>query len=344
MKEQQQESGLERQEAVTQWIEVARTNAEAASRLLGKNPLRTHALYWIQQSMEAATKALARSKGKSHEEVYGHNLLELLLSTLQKTIEDSDGTEYANYMISQHYYKAGEYDVADHLQRALSLASSPNKTEQQNQEQKQIASKLYESALTASPEEVEILLNLWLQSSRAITQTSKRLRPLKNKRVSLDIALSERDPSQSLVKQTLVQCLGDEAGRALHETEIQLFEQLEELLAFLIRSQDQPLVVIDGNQIIQHYDKFLKMQSANLGILTTGGIVWPHESYHRYPAPPGAPESLAEAAKKGLTGRRMLGKQHYTDRMGAIKHIQRISEQARKTANLLRQAHQSGWM
>ena len=288
VQEQPQESEWDRQKAVAQWIEVARDNASAARRLVRGKPLRTHALYWVQQSMESATKALARSKGKTHEEVYGHNFLELLFATLQKIIEDSNGAAYANHMISQHYYKTGEYDSVDQLRRALTLTSSPTKTLKMDREQKESASQFYESALTASAEEVHTLLELWDRSSEAIWKIPRLLHPLQNRRLNLDVALSNRDPSQSLIRQIQMQCLGDGANRELHETEIHLLEQLEEVLAYLIETQGQPRVVINGNQIIEHFDKFIRMQAANLGILTIGGIVWPHESYPRYPAPPGA--------------------------------------------------------
>ena len=115
--------------------------------------------------MEAATKALARSKGKPHEDLYGHNFLELLFTTLQEIIEESNGATYTNHIISQHCYKTGEYDSVDQLRRALTLTSSPTKTLKLDREQKESASQFYESALTASAEEVQTLLKLWDRSA-----------------------------------------------------------------------------------------------------------------------------------------------------------------------------------
>ena len=55
---------------------------------------------------------------------------------------------------------------------------------------------------------------------------------------------------------------------------------------------------MNANQIEPGLTRFFDMQSVLARILILGSLVWSHESYPRYPAPPNAPDSLDEAAKR----------------------------------------------
>ena len=85
-------------------------------------------------------------------------------------------------------------------------------------------------------------------------------------------------------------------------------------------------------------------QIADLGILSIGALVWPHESYPRYPADPNAPNSLFDAAKKSEGGKRMLGTQHYSEQLGVICHIRRLTKECKNTTSLLQESFNQGWL
>ena len=332
-----------RRQAVGEWVCLAVWNADAASLLARKATLHPQALYMVQQSMEAATKALARSAGKSHNDIYGHELLNLLFWTQQTVIQDMSAVEYANHMLATYHYKTENYDVIQHLQDVLSLTSPPSKRGQLDNKQKESADRLFESALTAPPKEVELLLDYLDRSEKLVRSVSEHLKPLTNKRLSLDLSLSDRDPTNSLIQQIINQCRIP--NRRLHETEIALLEQIEGLIASIVRNQNSGFVVdVDGKQLIRQLGSFLDTQVANLGILTVGALVWPHESYPRYPAPPNAPGSIKDAAKRVAGGKRRLGTKHYTNKLGVIKHITRLTTRAKKTADLLKNAYDSDYL
>ena len=325
-----------RRRSVGEWVDLAVDHTNAAGRMLKYPPLETHALYMVQQSMEAATKALARSVSMSHAEVYGHNNLNLFTWFLREVIESARAEEYSNHMISTYFRKPEGYDVIQYLQKMLSLTSSPS-----SKLHDEDAKRLFESALTASQKEVEGILNHLdelAQTMKSIPGLKILRKQLKNKQLSLRVSQSDSSPAKSMVRQITVQCFGQIPDDPKHDIEQVLLDQAGELIASQVRAQSGGCVVIDGNQIIQQVDiSIFDAQLVNFGILIVGSLSWPHGSYPRYPAPPDAPDSLAEAATL-----RKIGRRHYTEGLGVIKHIESLTRKAKWTTRLLKKCYAAG--
>ena len=101
--------------------------------------------------------------------------------------------------------------------------------------------------------------------------------------------------------------------------------------------------VVNANEIEPGLSRLFDMQSVLAGILILGSLVWPHESYPRYPAPPNAPDTLDEAAKR-TGGWRNMGTKHYTEELGVIKHIKPLATQAKNTTTLLKRCYDNGYL
>ena len=245
-----------RHKAVEEWVRLAVSNADAASRLASNEHLKTHALYFTQQSMEAAIKAKRRASGSSHEEIYGHNLLNNLFTNQAETIVESGGTNYANFILSEHYFKDKEYDIVRHLSAAISATESPRSRNAGNSEQRERADKLFESAITASPQEVQVLLDLLQKVSKHLKGVPRYLKPLRNNQLTIDLHLLRDDPAQTLAKQIIDQAVVTEARRDFRREEQDFIGSMEKTLEFLIEQQDKKIDSVNGNQIIQQIQGF----------------------------------------------------------------------------------------
>ena len=333
-----------RQKSVGEWVTLAVSNADAALRLASGKRFDTQALYFTQQSMEAAVKAKRRASGNTHEDVYGHNILKGLFTNLMETIVESGGMEYANFILSEHYFTDREYDVIKHLSEAISATEAPRARDADNSEQRDLADKLFESAIYTSPQEVQILLDMLRKVGKHLKGVPRYLKPIRNKQLIIDLALFQKDPCQTLAKQIIDQAIDPALRRSFHREEQEFLEGMEHTLEILIEQQGKQTERVDGNQIIRLMQQFMSKQTADLGILTIGALVWPHESYPRYPAPPKAPDSVFEAARKGPGGRRMLGIRHYSTELGVICHLGRLTRECKNTALLLQKSFNEGWL
>ena len=98
---------------------------------LAKKPrFRKQALYHTQQSMEDATKGIARAAGISHDDLreHSHNYPYLFFLLLDTIITDSDGIQYSNELLSPYYANQEEYDAKTRLGNMINLTSSPSWT------------------------------------------------------------------------------------------------------------------------------------------------------------------------------------------------------------------------
>lgn len=94
-------------------------------------------------------------------------------------------------------------------------------------------------------------------------------------------------------------------------------------------------IFLDKEQIVAgSFD----VPSAIMGVFILGTIVWPHESYPRYPAPPDAPEDFKQAAEQ-----RKVGIRHYSEDLGVIYHIQELAGRAHAVAESLAKTYKLAW-
>ena len=314
-----------------QWVDVAQSNARSAQVLVGER-LTTQGIHMVQQSMEGATKAFAVANGVEHGDVrkQGHQNLKLLMMTMDSIVQRTGWSEYVNHMVGGRYFRTEDYDVRSQLARAIEVTSDGVSTEA---EKKAEASKLYESAFMATPKEVKRLLWLFDKSRDALTGLSGLLVHLKGGVLVLELPPPRGASHASLTQQVIGQCrLPD---REFHETELEIFDELEGLISRIIVDGGGGQATLNGLHLVAQFKRFMQLQTALLGILIIGAIVWPHESYPRYPAPPGAPRSLSAAVRRLKTGRR-VGIEHYRNELGVVKHLNGIVERSMTITSYLR--------
>lgn len=318
-------------EQTGQWVDMAQSNSQAA-QLMRKGGLVTQGIFMVQQIMEGATKAFAVGNGATHDEVQsqGHQNLKLMMMAMESVIVGSGRTDYVNHMVGGHYFKADNYDVIRHLARALEVTSDAGSS---NANKAKAADGVFESALTATPREVEQMLYLFDTSHRVLREVSGLLNHLKNSEMVLELPPPRGSSKASLTQQVAKQCrLPD---RELHPTEVDIFDDLENLVSDIIFDGGGGCATLSGRHLVAQFKRFMQLQTALLGVLIVGAIVWPHEAYSRYPARPGAPKDVRAAAKR-VNRRRQMGIRHYTKDLGVVKHFKEIEKRSRLIATYLR--------
>lgn len=327
---------------------------------LAKKPrFRKQALYHTQQSMEDATKGIARAAGISHDDLreHSHNYPYLFFLLLDTIITDSDGIQYSNELLSPYYANQEEYDAKTRLGNMINLTSSPS-NKNLTKTQREAAEQFFDALLRFPPEGVEIMLTQLDELNKKLRQVLDKEGPIARfTKEPFVVKPSRSDGSfmQSVYRQLLEQARQRPGGRKLSKPETELLQRMakqteanliaqygEEQIWECLEGQGGRLTV-NTSEISPGLNRFFDMQSVLAGILILGSLVWPHESYPRYPAPPDAPDSLNEAAKR--TGRwRSMGTKHYTEELGVIQHIKSLTIQAKKTTVLLKTCYDNGYM
>ena len=346
-------------QAAGEWIILASEHSDIAVDMAKKKHLQKHALYHVQQSMETAAKGLAIGAGVSHDEVrkHSHDYPYLFFLLAQKIIPESDGIQYANELLAPFYTGQGQYDVQGQLGGMLNLPTSP-RNKKLNKTQKQEAEKFFDALLQFPPEGVEIMLDKLAELNQNMRQALNKGGPIAefiNEPFVLEPSRSEGSFAQSIYRQLVDQARMRPGGRKLSRVEIDLLERLARQTEANLRSEYTEEQIwkwldaqggklsVNANQIEPGLTRFFDMQSVLAGILILGSLVWPHESYPRYPAPPNAPDSLDEAAKR-TRGWRNMGTKHYTEDLGVIKHIKTLAAQAKNTTTLLKRCYDNGYL
>jgi hypothetical protein len=349
----------ERLQSAGEWVTVASEHADVAVDLARKSRFPKQALYHTQQSMEDATKGISRAAGVSHDELreHSHNYPYLFFLLLDTIITDSDGIQYANELLSPYYANQKGYDVKTHLGDMLNLTSSP-RNKKLTKPQREAAERFFDALLRFPPEGVEVMLKQLAELNKKLQQTLSKEGPIDQFTKEPFVVKPKRTDGsfmQSVYLQLLEQARKRPGGRNLSNTEKAMLQRMARqsetnLLAQYGKEQiwewldaQGGSLSVNANEINPGLNRFLDMQSVLAGILILGSLVWPHESYPRYPAPPNAPDSLDEAAKR--TGRwRSMGTKHYTQELGVIKHINLLTVQAKKTTVLLKKCYDDGYM
>ena len=346
-------------EAAGEWIDLALEHADVAVILAKKPRFRKHALYHTQQSMETAAKGLAIGAGVSHDTIrrHSHDYPYLFFLLVEKVITESGGIQYANELLAPYFASQGGYDVEARLEHMLTLTSSP-KNRDLTKAHKESAEQFFDALLQFPPEAVEIMLNQLTKLDEHLRQALNKKGPIARftkEPFALKPARSDGSFVQSIYQQLLEQASKRPGGRKLHKSEEALLWRMARQSETRLRAQYSEEQIwewvasqggtfsFSANQIEPGLGRFFDMQSVLVGILILGSLVWPHESYPRYPAPPGAPDSLEEAAQRTRKGR-SLGTRHYTEELGVIEHIKPLTAQAKRTAILLKKCYESGYL
>ena len=338
---------LNRQKRAEEWISEAEKHIRVARLLLKKKKLQNIVLYHLQQSMEMATKGLARASGISHSELrkeIKHNNLFLFVKIVEIVVDSLDGYEQINEVLACFYQEGKNYDSAKHIQDVLAATASPGNL--QTSELKKYARKIFDSGMKMPPEEVKSLVDSFDRAIR-LMQVSSQAKNLIRKLLATPIYLQTPAPEvnwmDDIINQVHQQLVG-RVGASPNPAAVALVKDLarniatrEEITAELKANNGK--FCFDGDQFVKVTIGIPGMLLANLGLLIIGSLVWAHESYPRYPAEPDAPDSIEQAV-----GERKLGVKHYTNNMGVIRNIKPLTDKAAKTISLLKSANEAGFL
>ena len=319
-----------------------------AAWLLGKRAGSENlALFHIQQGMEMGTKALAAASGIPHVDLrkdHRHNNLFLLGKVTQWTVDSIQGGELVDAVLSIWHREDRESGSAEKIQDFLKATASPNTAKSLGS--KNFAREVFDSGKRMPPEEVQYMLDLFDRTVTKLqipTQVRRQLRKLLATPLYFTLPPTGVNLAESLYDQAAEQLRSRSRKKSNPAVEAPMRGLAREIGNQIDLSD---LGAAPGERICfpaQHLPRqAIGMQDmilANLGLLIVGSLVWPHESFSRYPAEPCAPDSIDQAVIEGK-----LGVKHYTQGMGVIRHIRRITESADKTIKMLRSGYEAGFL
>lgn len=332
-----------RRQAAIEWFELASKHARAAVLLAEAEGLETDALYMTQQSMEAGAKGIARGAGLTHREVYGHNNLRLFIRVVHEAVKVTETATHIDNLLAKHIVKGESYNTVGQLHEILKLTTSQRDTGNQEKEAKEF----FESMLTVPPQAVAIMLKLLKDLDSTVEAFVNYWAP---KVTSTPFVLKAPPSNKGLTTAIFLQLLTQIAPylRGLSKAELFLARKLiRQLVANAIAAKGEEQFRSELAATGWHYSisrnevaKTLDLPVAFLGMLTVGGLVWPHESYTRYVASPQkTPLTFEQAAKK-----RQLGVGYYSETVGVIKYIRELSVRAEKIITLLEDSYKAGYL
>ena len=313
----------------------------------------------LGQSMEAATKGMARGAGVSHEEVtkQGHNYFESFL-VLQDTMYRKIGIarEVIDELDRQRTLRKWPVGGISELRILLErcIAPSSRKWKEVTADERKNAREFFSSMLLLSPESVSLLMNTWRTLNNRCRSLFEGSEALLKEKLGREIVLSKPAPREdfleSICDQVIIECetklFGAQVDQAQREHIKSVIKQNisndERRLAQELKESnwkvktDSILGGLDARMLV--YDVPL----ANVGLFLFGLIAWPHSHFVRYPAAPDAPVKFADAAKDPTNGK--LGTSHYSDEVGAIKHITMLTSRAIVITRTLNKACQDGYL
>ena len=343
----QQESTATRHRAVGDWLKLASRNAKAAVRLAHVEDLQTHALYMTQQTMEAATKGLARGAGKSHDDVRdaGHDNLNLLALVVNEITIATESASFVDSVLSRYKINGKPYNVREQLRKMITLSGQPQKAGDQKQE----ARDFFEKMLVASPEDVKKLLDVLQSTDNVIDRVlndDMLIKAATGTPFTLKLSPSNANIASIATSQLNAQVTRRVKNRNLTKDQRlyirnATFKLLSSIVATKGDEQFRKEVEDAGGRFHFPKENLVKLHDVSkalTGLLIVGGLVWPHESYPRYPARPDTASLSFEEAAKG----RQLGAGHYSDAVGVIKHIRGLADCAAHVTGLLEESYTSG--
>ena len=345
MSNEQKESTASRRQEVGEWLRLALSNAKAAVLLAEEGGLERQALYMVEQSMETAAKGVARRATKmSYGDVKaeGHQLLHLYAKTLDEVVRGTGTASRMDKLLARLSVRGEAYSILNELQLLLALSASPKDEEYQ----KEVARKFFSDMGTASPETIDDLLTV-LETAYDIIDAGVNNSDLVNSLVTKPLVLKVPPSSKNLARIMSSRILRNIQKRKSFKRNVRLL--LQDIVPRMMENAISGIGerrFLAGLQAKQGEFSFTKEQllgsvkipKASVGILIIGSIAWPHGSYTRYPAKPGAPQDAVQAARDGS-----LGSEHYTDTVGAIRHIRRIAAHAHEVATLLHTHYEDGF-
>ena len=301
--------------------------------------------------MEIAVKGFAMSVGFSHKDVSKerHNILHLYADILDHTAQQTETAPNLNKMLADLKTNGEAYDVLAELKKILQLSASPSDAEFQEE----TAGKFFGDMLTAPSETVHELLRVLEKTYTEVDaglNNPKLIESFTGKPFVLKTPSSGKFTAVSFARQIISQIT--KRHRMKKEHLLMLNKVIPRIAENIIAQKGEEgftseleesggIFSFSKGQIL----RMLDIPKACIGMLVVGSIVWPHESYLRYPAHPDyMQESYADAAAATVRGKRQVGAGHYTDAIGAIKYVRELAAQAEKVTTLLYEGYKDGFL
>lgn len=240
------------------------------------------------------------------------------------------------------------------LNRTVDPRRGNKKTNDMDADEMKEAREFFSYALSLSPESVKKLLDMWLdlkRRSRVLhADGEKGLKEMLGKEIVLRKPAPHEEFLESIADQLIAHCENKMLANPLTESQrdhirLQVIESVQVNEALDTRGLDETGWRVKTERILREHGErgsLLDVSLINVGLYLFGMIAWPHSSFVRYPAAPGAPSSFKEAAKNPDRGR--LGAGHYSDEVGAIKCIKDLTPKAVDLTKMLKQAWKAGYM
>ena len=305
----------QRQAAVGEWIRLAVNHAQAAHILRRAASLQAQRLFMVQQSIEDAVKAIARNAGLSHKEVreYSHDILGLFVWYHSHVISTTRTAPYIDDLLANCSASHKEYNVVTQIDNLRVLTTSDRDPKHLDEHQRKAAEQFFESALTVSPQEISALLDLSQGLNKLRNNARVMVKKVTRKPLVFDLSLHNE---RSFFDQVF-----DQARGRLDNMSDDQAASMERLIQHLVgqwvidNGEDDfraYLAAANGGMFAFDKDKaeqiltMFEIPIALMQMLIVAALVWPHESYPRYVAPPEASLDFREAAKNTYIGFKAL--------------------------------------
>ena len=253
--------------------------------------------------MEIAVKGFALGVGFSHEEITHerHNILHLYADILNRITRQTETAPDLDKMLAGLKTKGEAYDTLTELKRILQLSASPSDAEFQEE----TAGKFFGDMLTAPSETVHELLRVLEKTYTEVDaglNNPKLIESFTGKPFVLKTPSSGKFTAVLFTQKILGQITRRHRMKREH---LLMFNKVIPRIAENIIAQKGEegftseleksggIFSFNREQIL----RMLDIPKASIGMLVVGSIVWPHESYLRYPAHPDyMQKSYADAA------------------------------------------------
>ncbi len=324
---------------VYRWLKHADDDARAA-KVLVRSGQGLQALFLVQQSMEKAIKGVHLSVGASYEDIerQKHDTLASFLA-LSKLISGTDLVVLAwNTLFGPEIFEG--LSIV-HQSSISGNQRKPKKLRQELEREYQEVFRIFGSR-SISEQEARIfrsrMATLSPQMVEVILGTQGRIRELLNSTTSKPFRLASLPPETDLfgwlIKEIMPQVysrLPQRNWRKLSESEISTFNMFidaigESRLREALQEPTQTSVELHFKWIV-----------AYLNLYILGAISWPHAVSTRYPTSPEWPKEPVDAALKDR-----MGSQHYSDKIGALAHVEALAREAEWTTRVLIRCQQEG--
>ena len=315
-------------------------------------------MYFAQQSMEDATKALATLEGFDHRELikFSHNNLSLFIYVIDHLVNEGQFAKYIDILLSDPKSDK-QLGVFEQIRFWKTISSHPKDID--DIDEKRAAENFCNEMLLASPMEVITLLSTLpkLTMPSDISETGKELSSLIDLATEDPFLITEPAPendfsadlTQQIMNQLKLRLSSKQLNREKKEALDSLSRRLvendvahygEDALREIIVDNEKYGFVVDDN-MKQTLLGLFNIPSVLMNLWIVGGLTWPHESYPRYVAPPNAPVNIDREALS-VRGPKPFGSIHYTNNVGVVMYIKPLACRALYIAKKMRESYDIG--